>query len=926
MNKAAPYKHLYLVDGSGYIFRAYFAIPPRNASDGTPTNATFGFSNMILKLLRESEADAVAVIFDKGRKSFRNDFYPEYKAHRPDPPEDLIPQFEMIREATRAFNLPCIQMENYEADDIIATYARKAAAAGIEVTIISSDKDLMQLVGDGIAMMDPMKNKLIGPDEVVDKFGVLPDKVVEVQALAGDPVDNVPGVPGIGVKTAAQLIEEYGDLETLLARAEEIKQPKRRQNLVEFAEQARISRRLVELKDDVPVEEDLAGFGLRAPVPEDLRAFLERYEFRSILTRLADRLGGGPGSDGAAAETPAGETAAYELVTDMAALKRWIAEAEAKGLVAVDTETTGLDPLRVELVGISLSVTAGAACYIPLAHRQGAPAGELDLAGEGGGLIAGQIPRDEAVKALKPLLEDPGVLKVGQNIKYDMLIFARHGITVAPIDDTMLLSYMLDGGAHGHGMDELAELHLGHETIKFKDVAGSGRSQVTFDFVPLDKALDYAAEDAEVTLRLHQALKPRLLVERLVTVYETLERALVPVLTQMELAGIKVDRAALARLSNDFAKRMAELEREIHGLAGRAFTIGSPKQLGEILFDEMGLGGGKKGKSGAYATGADVLQYLAAQGHDLPARVLDWRQLSKLKSTYTDALQEQINPETGRVHTSYSQAVASTGRLSSNDPNLQNIPVRTEEGRKIRRAFVAEKGMKLVSLDYSQIELRLAAHIAEVAPLRQAFLDGQDIHAITAAQVFDVPVEGMDPMVRRKAKAINFGIIYGISAFGLANQLGIPQAEAKAYIEAYFERYPGIRDYMDRTKEECREQGFVTTLFGRKIHVPGIGDKNPARRNFSERAAINAPIQGSAADVIKRAMIRVPGALAGAKLKARMLLQVHDELMFEVPEAEVEATIALVKEVMEGACLPVLELSVPLVVDAGVADNWAEAH
>jgi DNA polymerase-1 len=926
MNKAAPYKHLYLVDGSGYIFRAYFAIPPRNASDGTPTNATFGFSNMILKLLRESEADAVAVIFDKGRKSFRNDFYPEYKAHRPDPPEDLIPQFEMIREATRAFNLPCIQMENYEADDIIATYARKAAAAGIEVTIISSDKDLMQLVGDGIAMMDPMKNKLIGPDEVVDKFGVLPDKVVEVQALAGDPVDNVPGVPGIGVKTAAQLIEEYGDLESLLARAEEIKQPKRRQNLVEFAEQARISRRLVELKDDVPVEEDLAGFGLRAPVPEDLRAFLERYEFRSILTRLADQLGGGPGSDGAAAETPAGETAAYELVTDMAALKRWIAEAEAKGLVAVDTETTGLDPLRVELVGISLSVTAGAACYIPLAHRQGAPAGELDLAGEGGGLIAGQIPRDEAVKALKPLLEDPGVLKVGQNIKYDMLIFARHGIAVAPIDDTMLLSYMLDGGAHGHGMDELAELHLGHETIKFKDVAGSGRSQVTFDFVPLDKALDYAAEDAEVTLRLHQALKPRLLAERLVTVYETLERALVPVLTQMELAGIKVDRAALARLSNDFAKRMAELEREIHGLAGRAFTIGSPKQLGEILFDEMGLGGGKKGKSGAYATGADVLQYLAAQGHDLPARVLDWRQLSKLKSTYTDALQEQINPETGRVHTSYSQAVASTGRLSSNDPNLQNIPVRTEEGRKIRRAFVAEKGMKLVSLDYSQIELRLAAHIAEVAPLRQAFLDGQDIHAITAAQVFGVPVEGMDPMVRRKAKAINFGIIYGISAFGLANQLGIPQAEAKAYIEAYFERYPGIRDYMDRTKEECREQGFVTTLFGRKIHVPGIGDKNPARRNFSERAAINAPIQGSAADVIKRAMIRVPGALAGAGLTGRMLLQVHDELMFEVPEAEVEATIALVKEVMEGACLPVLELSVPLVVDAGVADNWAEAH
>ncbi len=923
MSKAAPIKHLYLVDGSGYIFRAYFAIPPRNASDGTPTNATFGFSNMILKLLRESDADAVAVIFDKGKTSFRNDFYPDYKANRPEAPEDLVPQFEMIREATRAFNLPCVEMENYEADDIIATYARRAAETGIEVTIVSSDKDLMQLVGNGVAMLDPMKNLAIGPDEVVAKFGVPPDKVVEVQALAGDSVDNVPGVPGIGIKTAAQLIEEYGDLESLLARAEEIKQPKRRQNLMEFAEQARVSRRLVELKDDVPVEEALDDFRLREPEPEALRAFLERYEFRSILTRLAEQLGDG----GATAETAVADGApAYELVQTLPALERWIAGAAASGLVAVDTETTGLDPMRAGLVGVSLSVAAGSACYIPLAHRRGAPDGELDLAGAGGGLLEDQIPLKKALAALKPVLEDPGVLKVGQNIKYDMLIFARHGIEVAPIDDTMLLSYVVDGGAHGHGMDELAELHLGHQTIKFKDVAGSGRSQVTFDFVPLDKALDYAAEDAEVTLRLHQALKPRLLAERMVTVYETLERPLVPVLTQMEKTGIKVDRAALARLSNDFAKRAAELEQEIYGLAGHEFTIGSPKQLGEILFDEMGLEGGKKGKSGAYATGADILQFLAAQGHDLPARVLDWRQLTKLKSTYTDALQEQIDLETGRVHTSYSQAVASTGRLSSNDPNLQNIPVRTEEGRKIRRAFVAETGMKLVSLDYSQIELRLAAHIAEVEPLRQAFLDGQDIHATTAAQVFDIPVEGMDPMVRRKAKAINFGIIYGISPFGLANNLGIPQSEAKAYIEAYFERYPGIRDYMNRTKAECRELGFVTTLFGRKVHMPGIRDKNPARRSFSERAAINAPIQGSAADIIKRAMIRVPDALAKAKLSARMLLQVHDELLFEVPEAEVEKTVELVKGVMEGACLPARELSVPLVVDAGIADNWAEAH
>ncbi len=920
MNHAAPIRHLCLVDGSGYIFRAYFAMPPSSTSEGVPTNATFGFTNMLLRLLRESDADAVAIIFDAGRKSFRNDFYPDYKAHRPEPPEDLIPQFDQIREATRAFGLPCIDMENYEADDIIATYARQAAEAGIEVTIVSSDKDLMQLVGGRVSMRDPMKNLAIGPDQVIEKFGVPPEKVVEVQALAGDSVDNVPGVPGIGVKTAAQLILEFGDLESLLARAEEIKQPKRRQNLLDYAEQARISRRLVELKDDVPVESDLAGFGLQDPDPETLRGFLERYEFKSILSRLADQLGGGD----AASATPE-PAAGYELVQELPVLERWIAEAEAQGLVAVDTETTGLDAMQADLVGVSLSLSPAKACYVPLTHRGNGADGELDLDGSGQ-LLAGQIPLDQALAALKPLLQDPGVLKIGQNIKYDQLILARHGLEVGPIDDTMLLSYVLDGGAHGHGMDELAQLHLGHETIKFKDVAGSGRNQVTFDRVPLEKACDYAAEDADVTLRLHEVLKPRLVAERMVTVYETLERPLVPVLTGMERAGIKVDRAALARLSNDFASRIADLEQEIHGLAGHEFTIGSPKQLGEILFDEMGLEAGRKGKSGAYATGADILDSLAAQGHELPARVLDWRQLSKLKSTYTDTLQAQINPATGRVHTSFSQAVASTGRLSSNDPNLQNIPVRTEEGRKIRRAFVAEEGCKLVSLDYSQIELRLAAHIAEVEPLREAFLDGRDIHAITASQVFGIPVEGMDPMIRRKAKAINFGIIYGISAFGLANNLGIPQAEAKAYIEAYFERYPGIRDYMERTKAACREQGFVTTLFGRKVHVPGIRDKNPARRSFSERAAINAPIQGSAADVIKRAMIRVPDALAGAGLSARMLLQVHDELLFEMPDAEVEATADLIKGVMEGACGPVMELSVPLVVDAGVADNWAEAH
>ncbi len=922
----APYKHLYLVDGSGYIFRAYFAIPPRNTSDGTPTNATFGFTNMLVKLLRDSDADAIAVIFDKSGKTFRNDIYPEYKAHRPEPPEDLIPQFAAIREATRAFNLPCIELQNYEADDLIATYARQAKEAGIEVTVVSSDKDLMQLVDGGIAMLDPMKDRKIGYEEVKEKFGVTPDKVVDVQALAGDSTDNVPGVPGIGVKTAAQLIEEYGDLETLLARAEEIKQPKRREKLIENAELARISKQLVTLDQDVPVEVDLKDFGLRQPEPDDLRAFLERYEFRSLLRRLSDQLGGAEETATPVEAAPeSAKEAAYELVQDLPALERWVAAAQLRGVLAVDTETTSLDPLAAELVGISLSTAPGKACYIPVGHTAvDTNDGGLDF--DGAAEAPKQIPLKKAIATLKPLLEDPGVLKVGQNIKYDMLVFARQGISVAPIDDTMLLSYVVEGGLHGHGMDELAQLHLDYQTIKFKEVAGSGKNQVTFDKVPLDKALDYAAEDADITLRLYDVLKPRLVSDRLTTVYETIERPLVQVLAEMELTGIKVDRATLHRMSNDFAKRIDELQKQIYKLAGREFTIGSPKQLGEILYDEMSLPGGKKGKSGAYATGADILEGLAAQGHDLPARVLDWRQVSKLKSTYTDALQTQINEETGRVHTSYSQAVASTGRLSSNDPNLQNIPVRTEEGRKIRTAFVAEKGHVLLSVDYSQIELRLTAHIAEVDALKQAFHEGQDIHAITASQVFGVPIEGMDPMTRRKAKAINFGIIYGISAFGLAQNLGIAQGEAKAYIDAYFERYPGIRDYMDKMKKEAREQGFVTTLFGRKIHVPGIKDKNPARRSFSERAAINAPIQGTAADIIKRAMIRVPPALEDARLGARMLLQVHDELLLEVPEKEVEETSALVREVMEHACAPAVELSVPLVADAGTGANWAEAH
>ena len=912
---AGDAKHIVLIDGSGFLFRAFHGLPPMTRPDGTPVNAVLGFTNMLWKLLRDSEAEYFAVIFDTARKTFRSDIYPEYKAHRPPPPDELIPQFDLVRDATRAFNVPSLEMRGYEADDLIATYTRLAREAGMRVTIVSSDKDLMQLVEDpDVMLLDHFKNREIGADGVCEKFGVGPDKVIDVQALAGDSSDNVPGVPGIGVKTAAQLINEYGDLDSVLARAEEIKQPKRRQNLLDHADMARISRQLVTLKQDVPNVEPLENLTKREVEPDTLMAFLKEQGFNSAIQRIGSQLGLDADAGGGEPAPAAPAESDYSLVQTSAALEIWIARANAAGTVAFDTETTSLDAERADLVGFSLSVRPGEACYVPLAHR--AP-----------DLLAGadsieQIPLAEALAILKPLLEDPAVLKIGQNIKYDMRVMARHGVTIAPIDDSMLLSFVLDGGLHGHGMDELSTLHLDYKPIPFKEVAGTGKNQITFDQVPLAKACDYAAEDADITLRLHQVLKPRLVREHMVAFYERLERPLAPVLARMESAGIKVERAELARLSEDFAERIAALETEIHSLAGRPFAIGSPKQLGEILFDEMSLEGGKKGKSRAYATGADVLEGLVAQGHDLPARVLDWRQLSKLKSTYTDALLEHINPETGRVHTSYSMTGASTGRLSSNDPNLQNIPVRTEEGRKIRRAFVAEKGQALLSADYSQIELRILAHIAGVDTLKQAFHDGLDIHALTASQVFDVPLDGMEPMVRRSAKAINFGIIYGISPFGLARQLGIAQGEAKAYIEAYFERYPGIKDYMERTKKTAHETGFVTTLFGRRCHLPGINEKNPAHRGFSERAAINAPIQGTAADIIKRAMILMDEALAEAGLKARMLLQVHDELIFEVPKDEIDATAEVARRVMAGAA----DLDVPLTVDTGSADNWAEAH
>ena len=925
----APDPHLCLVDGSGFLFRAFHALPVLTRPDGTPVNAVLGFTNMLLKLLDDLHASHVAVIFDSARESFRNEIFPEYKANRPDPPDELIPQFPLVRDATRAFNVECLERPGFEADDLIATYTRRAQADGFDVMIVSSDKDLMQLVSDRVSMFDALKNRRIGPAEVKEKFGVGPERVVDVQALAGDSTDNVPGVPGIGVKTAAQLIQAYGDLDSLLARASEIKQPKRRQSLIDFAGQARLSRELVRLRDDVPTDVTVAQLLRQDPDPAQLIAFLDEQGFKSVMAKVQHRLASGEAVSQTAKAQP---DTRYELVQSVEVLQDWVTRARYAGAVAIDTETTSLDESRADLVGISLCVQPGHACYIPLAHRAPEPASVLQASGEQPPSPQReeleQIPLVAALDLLRPLFADPSVLKIGHNLKYDMVVLRRHDVVVSPLDDTILMSYVLDGGSHGHGMDELAALHLDHRTIAFKDVTGTGKSQVTFDLVPLDRALAYAAEDADVTLQLHGYLKPRLLAERMMTPYETLERPLVPVLADVESEGIRVDRATLEGLSQEFAERQRALEQDIYRLAGHEFNVGSPKQLGEVLFDELRLAGGHKGKSGAYATGADVLESLAAEGHELPATVLEWRQLDKLKSTYTDALVEQINPRTDRVHTSFAMAAASTGRLSSTNPNLQNIPIRTEDGRKIRHAFVAEPGRILLSLDYSQIELRLLAHVAGIDALKRAFHEGRDIHALTAGQIFGIDTDKVDPAMRRQAKAINFGIIYGISAFGLSRQLGISNEEAAAYMKAYFERYPGIQDYMTRTKQFCREHGYVETLFGRRCHVPGIHDKNAARRNFAERAAINAPIQGSAADVLKRAMIRVPPALARHDLdtRARMLLTVHDELLFEVDVAVVDQTAEVVKTVMESACLPALQLSVPLTVDVGQGRSWGEAH
>ena len=914
---------LVLVDGSGFIFRAFHALPPMTRPDGVPVNAVFGFTNMLARLLRDHAGTHLAVIFDAGRMTFRNRLYPAYKAHRPEPPEELRPQFALVRAATEAFAVPAIELADWEADDLIASYTAACRAVGGEVTIISSDKDLMQLIGPGVRMLDPIKQKKIGPDEVMEKFGVPPERLVEAQALMGDSVDNVPGVPGIGPKGAAQLINEFGDLEGVLAAAPSMKPSKRRDALIGNAEAARISRQLVELRADAPLPLPIEALAVRAPQPAVLLAWLVQQGFRSVATRLGlEESGeGAHHHEAEKLEAQARETTSlpaqagfgpYVCVTEEAALADWIARARAAGVVGLDTETDGLDALTCRIVGFSLAVAPGEACYVPLRH---VGAGEADP--------PAQIAPERAMALLGTLLIDPCVLKIFQNAKFDLLVLAGAGAPEAvAVDDSMLISYALEAGLHGHGLDELSRLHLGHSPIAYDEVTGTGRARISFAQVALDRATDYAAEDADIALRLWQALRPRLRGEHALVFYEQIDRRLIGVIGAMERAGILVDAAMLQRLSLDFGQRMELMQAAIHRLAGREFNLGSARQLGEILFEEMKLAGGKRTPSGAWSTDASVLQQLADEGNELPQQILDWRQLAKLKSTYTDALVEQINPATGRVHTSYAMAVAATGRLSSTDPNLQNIPIRTEEGGRIREAFIAAPGTLLISADYSQIELRLLAHAADIEALRTAFRRGEDIHARTASEVFGVPMADMDPLTRRRAKAINFGIIYGISAFGLGRQLQISPGEAKNFIDAYFARYPGIRAYMESCKEEARINGFVRTPFGRRCWIPGIADRNPVRRAGAERQAINAPLQGGAADIIKRAMVHLPGALAHAGLSARMLLQVHDELILEAPAEEAEATATLAREVMEAAA----SLSVPLVVETGIGANWGAAH
>jgi DNA polymerase-1 len=934
-----PRPHLYLVDGSSYIFRAYHRLPPLTNRHGAPAGAVYGYTTMLWKLadgLNKADGPThMAVILDASEQTHRNRMYEQYKAHRPPPPEDLVPQFPLIRVATRAFSIPCIEEDGLEADDIIACYVMAAKAAGWKVTIVSSDKDLMQLIEDGtVDMLDTMNDRRITEENVLEKFGVGPEKVGDVLALMGDSVDNVPGVPGIGPKTATQLIQQFGDLETVLSSTDQLSKPKLKQSLVDHADNARLSRELVRLVCDAPLPEPLEGLSLKGIPPEPLKAFLEDQGFKSLLNRMTG--GGGPtagrsssgggfndvmaslepkSSGPAPAEQIEVDRSKYETVTDEAALDRWIEEARAQGYVAIDTETDCIDCIIAKLVGISLATAPNRACYVPVGHSGG------DLYSD----APDQLPQELVLSKLKPLLEDRAVLKIGHNLKYDWVMFDKADIAVAPVDDTMIMSFDLDAGrSFGHGLEELAKIHFEHECIPFKQLCGTGAKQITFDKVPLGPATEYAGEDADIALRLWLRLKPRTAQESVTRVYERVDKPLVPVIAAMERRGIKVDRDYLARLSAEFGRDIQSLEQRIYEAACGPFTIGSPQQLGQVLYERLGLQGGRKGKSGQYSTDVNELERLAGEGVDCARLVLDWRQLTKLKSTYTDALQAQINPETGRVHTSFSLTGAQTGRLSSNDPNLQNIPIRTEIGRKIRDAFVADPGNVILSADYSQIELRLAAHMADVPQLKEAFRNGADIHSLTAEELFGT----VDRETRNKAKTVNFAILYGISSWGLAGRLGVPKEEGKAIIDRYFERFPGIRNYIHRTLGFAREHGFTETLFGRKTHfLPNIRSPNPSIRGGAERAAINAPIQGTSADLIKRAMARMDGALRDAGLDGvKMLLQVHDELVFEVPDGVEQQAADVIRHVMATAAEPAIKLDVPLEVEVGWGPNWGEAH
>ena len=914
--------HLYLVDGSGYIFRAYHKLPPLTNPQGTPVGAVYGFTTMLWKLVKELQGEGgpshLAVIFDHSAKSFRNDMYADYKAHRPPPPEDLVPQFALVRDAVRAFSLPCIEVEGFEADDVIASYAMAARRNGMAVTIVSSDKDLMQLVGDGLDMLDTMQNRRFTPEMVREKFGVGPDKLGEVLALMGDSVDNVPGVPGIGPKFAADLINEFGDVEAVLARVDEVKRPKQREALIANAAAARMSRELVRLHCNMPLPQPIAEMALVATPPEPLKAFLSAMGFKSLVAKVESPVEITPTDGPAPPPALPFDLDSYELILTEDRLQWWAIQAIMRGTVAVDTETDELGAMTAGLCGVSLALEPGLACYIPIGHR-------------GDGLLSerpAQLTLEQLQAILGPMLADPATLKIGQNIKYDLMVLARHGLPVIGYDDTMLMSYALDAGTRGgHGMDELSQNHLGHKPVAFKDVCGAGKKQISFASVDLKQATRYAAEDADVTLRLHGHFKPRIAAEHVTRIYEKLDRPLVEVVAGMEAAGVKVDRAVLAGLSRDYGEEIVRLEAQIYEDAGHPFNLGSVKQLGEVLFEKLGYAGGKKGKSGSYGTDVDILERLAAEGAPIAKKMLDWRQLTKLKNTYTDALQTAINPYTGRVHTSFNLAGSSTGRLSSTDPNLQNIPIRTELGRRIRDAFVAEPGHVIIAADYNQIELRLMAHMADEPALQQVYAEDGDVHTLTACEVFGCTPETMTRDHRARAKTINFSIIYGISAFGLGGRLGIPRDEAGDYINRYFARFPGIRAYMAERGRDAREKGYVETLFGRKCHLPQITSKNQAERAFAERAAVNAPVQGTAADIIKRAMIRMPGALAVAGLVGtRMLLQVHDELVFEAAQDEAERASQVICQTMSQAAQPWLDLKVTLGVEVGLGTSWGAAH